>query len=116
NGYDGLEDPRGHGGYAWTTYPERLQAAGISFQIYQQMEDNFSDNPLIGFRRYRDARKATSGPDADLIRRTLTTRGLDLLKADVLADTLPQVSWIIAPTAASEHPSVSTPLQGADYT
>ncbi|PMX42935.1 alkaline phosphatase family protein, partial [Pseudomonas sp. MPR-R2A6] len=68
------------------------------------------------FRRYRDARKATSGPDADLIRRTLTTRGLDLLKADVLADTLPQVSWIIAPTAASEHPSVSTPLQGADYT
>ncbi|MFZ5795477.1 MAG: phosphocholine-specific phospholipase C [Pseudomonadota bacterium] len=116
NGYDGLEDPRGHGGYAWTTYPERLQAAGISFQIYQQMEDNFSDNPLIGFRRYRDARTATSGPDADLIRRTLTTRGLDLLKADVLADKLPQVSWIIAPTAASEHPSVSTPLQGADYT
>jgi phospholipase C len=116
NGYDGLEDPRGHGGYAWTTYPERLLAAGISFQIYQDMADNFSDNPLIGFRRYRDARAATAGADAELIRRTLTTRTLPALKQDVLANRLPQVSWIVAPTTASEHPSVSTPLQGADFT
>ena len=116
NGYDGLADPRGHGGYGWTTYPERLLQAGVRFQIYQDMADNFSDNPLIGFRRYRDARAATGGADAELIRRTLTTRPLVALKEDALADRLPQVSWIIAPTTASEHPSVSTPLQGADYT
>ncbi|WP_448663491.1 phosphocholine-specific phospholipase C [Sphingomonas sp. CJ20] len=116
NDYDGFEDPRGHGGYGWTTYPERLLEAGISFQIYQDMADNFSDNPLVGFRRYREARKATSGPDAELVRRTMTTRALDGLKEDVLADKLPQVSWIVAPTAYSEHPSVSTPLQGAEYT
>ncbi|MDP5280850.1 phospholipase C, phosphocholine-specific [Sphingomonas sp. DG1-23] len=116
NGYDGFEDPRGHGGYIWKTYPERLLDAGVSFQIYQDMADNFSDNPLVGFRRYRDARSAKSGPDAELVRRTMTTRTLDQLKGDVLADRLPQVSWIVAPTAWSEHPSVSTPLQGAEYT
>jgi phospholipase C len=116
NAYDTFADPHGHGGYTWTTYPERLQEAGISFQVYQDMADNFSDNPLLGFRRYRDARTATSGAMADLARRTITTRDLDLLKADVLADRLPQVSWIVAQEALSEHPSVSTPLQGAEYT
>jgi phospholipase C len=116
NSYDSFADPFGHGGYSWTTYPERLLAAGVSFQIYQDMADNFTDNPLAGFRKYRDARAATSGPDAELIHRTLTTRDLDLLKADVVAGSLPAVSWIIAPAAYSEHPNPSSPLQGADYT
>lgn len=116
NGYDAFEDPRGHGGYGWTTYPERLLEAGISFQVYQDMADNFDDNPLVGFRRYRDARKAPSGPDAELVRRAMTTRALDGLRADALAGTLPQISWVVAPAAYSEHPSVSTPLQGAEYT
>lgn len=117
NGYDTLEaDPLGHGGYLWATYPERLMAAGISFQIYQDMADNFTDNPLVGFRSYRRAQGMTAGAGALLARRTLTTRVLADLKADVLADSLPQVSWIVGPAAMSEHPSVSTPLQGADYT
>ncbi|SNT01747.1 MULTISPECIES: phosphocholine-specific phospholipase C [unclassified Azospirillum] len=116
NGYDGFEDPRGHGGYTWTTYPERLLAAGVSFQIYQDMSDNFSDNPLVGFKAYRAARGAMEGPAAELARRTLTSRTLDDLRQDVLSGTLPQVSWIVAPAVYSEHPSVSTPLQGAEYT
>ncbi|HEX7781499.1 MAG TPA: phospholipase C, phosphocholine-specific [Sphingobium sp.] len=116
NGYDSMEaDPLHHGGYLWTTYPERLMAAGIGFQIYQDMADNFTDNPLVGFRNYRQAH---GGSDAAalLARRTITTRKLDDLKQDVLAKRLPEVSWIIAPAAMSEHPSASTPLQGADYT
>lgn len=116
NGYDGFADPRGHGGYDWTTYPERMLDAGISFQIYQDMSDNFSDNPLVGFKNYRSAREAATGPLADLARRTLTTRTLEDLKQDVLAGQLPSVSWIVAPAVYSEHPSVSTPLQGAEYT
>jgi phospholipase C len=116
NGYDTLEgDPLGHGGYLWATYPERLMAAGVSFQIYQDMADNFTDNPLVGFQSYRRAHGMTAGAGALLTRRTMTTRRLDDLKQDVLADRLPQVSWIIAPAAMSEHPSVSSPLQGADY-
>ena len=117
NGYDSLDaDPLRHGGYLWTTYPERLMAAGVGFQIYQDMADNFTDNPLVGFHRYRQAHAASAGAAAVLARRTMTTRSLDELRQDVLADRLPEVSWIVAPAAFSEHPSASTPLQGADYT
>ena len=117
NGYDTIDaDPLHHGGYLWTTYPERLVEAGVSFQIYQDMADNFTDNPLVGFQSYRRANRASTAAEALLTRRTMTTRTLDGLKQDVLAVALPQVSWIIAPAAMSEHPSVSTPLQGADYT
>jgi phospholipase C len=37
-----------HGGYSWTTYPERLEAAGVSWQIYQEW-DNFTDNAVEYF-------------------------------------------------------------------
>jgi phospholipase C len=114
NGYDSADaDPLHHGGYLWTTYPERLMAAGIGFQIYQDMADNFTDNPLVGFRRYR----AAEGASGQMLKqRTMTTRSLDDLRRDVMARRLPEVSWIVAPAASSEHPSASTPLQGADYT
>jgi phospholipase C len=117
NGYDSMDaDPRHHGGYLWTTYPERLMAAGIGFQIYQDMADNFTDNPLVGFQRYRRAQgPSAAAAEALLARRTTTTRSLDDLRQDVLAKRLPEVSWIVAPAALSEHPSASTPLQGADY-
>ena len=36
-------------GYAWTTYPERLQQAGVDWRIYQDMADNFNDNPWPAF-------------------------------------------------------------------
>jgi phospholipase C len=35
-------------GYDWTTYPERLQQAGVTWKVYQNMPDNFTDNPLAG--------------------------------------------------------------------
>lgn len=116
NSYDTLEaDPLSHGGYLWTTYPERLMDAGVGFQIYQDMADNFTDNPLVGFQSYRRAQGASGAAQALLSRRTMTTRSLGELKQDVMAKRLPEVSWIIAPAAMSEHPSASTPLQGADY-
>ncbi|UDF02955.1 phosphocholine-specific phospholipase C [Asticcacaulis sp. AND118] len=117
NGYDELKaDPKGHGGYDWTTYPERLGAAGIDWRVYQNMKDNFTDNPLVGFKTYRAADKATSGKLADLADRSVRTRDLDKLKEDVLAGKLPQVSWIVGTAEGSEHPSTSSPAQGADYT
>jgi phospholipase C len=41
-----------HAGYDWTTYPERLQAAGISWQIYQEW-DNFTDNAVEYFLPFK---------------------------------------------------------------
>ena len=102
--------------YPWTTYPERLLKAGVSWRIYQDMADNFTDNPLAGFKAYRDAHKDAPGSDKRLKDLALTTWHLDKLREDVVAGRLPQVSWIIAPAADSEHPAPSSPAQGADYT
>ncbi len=105
----GAADP-----YRWTTTVERLEAAGVNWRIYQDMADNFTDNPLVGFAAFRAAHRG-DGPAA-LKERALTTRGLDRLRADVIAGTLPQVSYIVATAAGSEHPGPSSPAQGAAYT
>ena len=113
NTFDRL-GPAGEG-YAWTTYPERLHGAGVDWRIYQDMADNYHDNPLAGFRQYR--RQHVGGnADAPLRDRALSTHTLDDLARDVASGTLPQVSWIIAPTADSEHPEVSSPARGGAYT
>ncbi|MEY9949979.1 phosphocholine-specific phospholipase C [Kitasatospora sp. GAS1066B] len=111
-------------GYSWTTYPERLERAGVSWRIYQDIgngldakggwgwiEDayrgNYGDNSLLYFNQYRDANpgdplydKARTGTDAQ------AGEGLfDQLKGDVVGGKLPQVSWIVAPEAFTEHPN-----------
>ncbi|GGO91007.1 phosphocholine-specific phospholipase C [Stakelama pacifica] len=100
--------------YRWTTTVERLQEAGIDWRIYQDMADNFTDNPLVGFAAFRDAYRGEGNPE--LKDRALKTQALDVLKADVLAGRLPQVSYIIATATGSEHPGPSSPAQGAEYT
>ena len=105
----------GRDSYTWTTYPERLQAAGISWQVYQDIADNYDDNSLAFFKAYRDAYAQAPGASTELKARACSTRNLQQLKADVLANQLPQVSWIVAPELSSEHPGESSPAQGADY-
>ena len=41
-----------HAGYDWTTYPERLEQAGVSWRIYQEW-DNFTDNPVEYFLPFK---------------------------------------------------------------
>lgn len=102
--------------YTWTTYVERLQRSGIDWRIYQDMADNFTDNPLAGFEPFRQAWRGAPGHDAALRERGVSTRGLAQLREDVLKGQLPQVSFIIADAAGSEHPGPSSPAQGAAYT
>lgn len=121
-------------GYTWTTYPERLEAAGVSWKVYQNMPDNFTDNSLHGFRVYRKANEDV-GNDASGApftpyrvnhdKRTPLYKGcgntmpsgglLAEFKADVKAGRLPKVSWIVAPATYSEHPGPSSPVQGGWY-
>ncbi|MEU7525443.1 phosphocholine-specific phospholipase C [Saccharothrix sp. NPDC042600] len=50
-----------HPGYPWTTYPERLTRAGVSWKVFQEW-DNYQDNNLEFFTRFKDiARKALRG-------------------------------------------------------
>ena len=115
NQYDNV-DYDSAGGYTWLTYCERLQAAGITWQIYQNLDDNFTDNSVAGFRSFRASYFDEPGADPELAARGLSTRDLDLLEEDVRNGTLPQVTWIVATAEGSEHPGPSSPAQGADYT
>ena len=134
--WSGTNDPSGRGGgpvvdnvdddldkpdtaehrYAWITYAERLQAAGVDWRHYQDMADNFGDNPVQNFVQYRAAHREAPGSDAALKDRALTTRALDALRQDVLTGRLPQISWVIGTAEGSEHPGPSSPAQGAAYT
>ncbi|WP_186270150.1 phosphocholine-specific phospholipase C [Burkholderia gladioli] len=101
--------------FSWTTYPERLEKAGISWQVYQQgtgfdnFTGNYGTNMLAAFQNIVNAPAGSS-----LQQRGNSARTLDQLKADVQANALPQVSWLLPPAAYSEHPKF-TPLYGANY-
>ena len=124
NSYNALTNGAVTTGYTWMTYAERLQDAGVSWQVYQNEEVEFyALNSLLGFKSFRDA-NAASVPTVSpartprqqaLYEKGIKTRDLDLLKADVIAGTLPQVSWICATSSGSEHPGASSPAQGAAY-
>ncbi len=111
-------------GHAWTTYAQRLQKAGISWQVYQEY-DNYGDNTMQLFSAFRDLKR-----DSDLYRRcrawapgstaanARASRGEHLVSAfekDVRNGTLPQVSWIVAPYIMSEHPE-APPAYGESLT
>jgi phospholipase C len=117
-------DPRGTGGgpiidnaasydpkiaYNWTTYPERLQKAGVSWRVYHEVDD-FGDNALAYFKNFKEAK-----PGSPLYENSTRSRPADAFMQDVAADRLPQVSWIVAPTRVSEHQLISAPGLGADY-
>jgi phospholipase C len=76
--------------------------------VYQQA-DNFDDNALAWFAAYQQAR-----PGSPLYENGMRRRGPDAFADDVTAGKLPQVSWIIAPTAQSEHPGYA-PGPGAEF-
>lgn len=99
--------------YTWATYPERLQAAGVSWRIYQDNDDNW-DGLLAPWESFAQYQSAVAGEA--LYENAMRKWTLDALRADVESGTLPQVSWILPSRNWSEHPSTSSPLQGASFT
>jgi phospholipase C len=115
-------------GYDWSTYPERLERAGISWKVYQDSgvgldaagfwgwtEDpfigNYGDNSLLYFHQYQNAQPGTPLADKAKTGTAIVNQGrapevlLTDFRADVRAGRLPQVTWIVAPEAYSEHPN-----------
>jgi phospholipase C len=130
-GWDG-NDGKGGGpviandelGYGWTTYPERLQAAGVSWKIYQDSGvgldapgfwgwtsdpyiGNYGDNSLLYFFDYQNAAPGSPLYQAARTGTQVSKSGgfFDILAADVQHNRLPSVSWIVAPEAYTEHPA-----------
>ena len=112
--YDGGDES----GLSWQTYAEALQNAGVSWKVYQNAGDNFGDNGLAYFDQFADA--ATSSPLYQRGMSSVPSTGSTpddiaaAIKADALAGTLPQVSWVVANQAFSEHPD-APPNDGAHF-
>ncbi|HKR40285.1 MAG TPA: phospholipase C, phosphocholine-specific [Paraburkholderia sp.] len=112
-------------GYGWSTYPEVLQSAGITWKIYQDVGEgldakgswgwtgdnayigNYGDNSLLYFHQYQNAQPGNPLYDRARTGTNVLAGGgyFDVLKQDVANNALPQVSWIVAPEAYSEHPN-----------
>ncbi len=120
-------------GYGWGTFPQRLEKAGISWKIYQDVglgltkkeewgytEDayigNYGDNSLLYFHQYQHAKPGSPLALGAKTGTNITEGGtlFDELINDVTNNTLPQVSWIVAPEAFCEHPNWP-PNYGAYY-
>lgn len=108
----GTLDPNGSGGgphlttllatrpekffqYTWTTMPEVLQTAGVSWKVYGNPDGNYGDNVLAYFKAYTDPRLAASA---------FAPTFPGTFEADCAAGTLPSVSWVLAPLVQTEHP------------
>jgi phospholipase C len=84
------------GKFTWRTYPEQLQAAGISWKVYSTPDGDFGDDVLHYFKAYEE--------DPELKANAFTPQFPADFKADCEAGTLPQVSWVLASLTDSEHP------------
>lgn len=111
-------------GYAWRTYPERLEQAGVSWKIYQDIgpglnahshwgwiddayAGTYGDSTLLYFKQYQNAK-----PGSPLYQKARTGTQVQAgdtlfqqLQRDVHNDDLPQISWIVSPEAYCEHPN-----------
>src|ERR1700744_2127991 len=124
------------------TYPELLQAAGISWLVYtsDQVGDSgsypdyflgdYGDNPLWFYQQHNTTNSRNGGTGvlatrgavtpwqtdagAPSLSKTHAAYVLSSFISDVKNNKLPQVSWIVAPAGYCEHPAF-TPDYGAHY-
>jgi phospholipase C len=112
-------DPAGLGGgpilgdsipepLTYLTYPEALQAAGVSWRVYQESNSD-GCNMLPHFANFVNA--PTTSP---LYQNGLLSRPHSAFRDDVRSGALPQVSWIVPPSLSIEHPN-AMPGPGAEY-
>ena len=91
-----------YGKLSWETMPERLQAAAVSWKVYNDPIAMAALSPLPYFKAYDDPLSITG---IELIAKGLTPSYPNDFQSDVANGTLPSVSWIIPPVAECEHPA-----------
>jgi phospholipase C len=95
--------------YTWKTYPEALTDAGVSWQVYQDVNNGSEFNMLDLFKVFQDA-----APSSTLFKSGIRRFGTGQFEYDAAHDRLPTVSWLMPTSYQSEHPDY-TPAAGADY-
>lgn len=99
--------------FKWPTIPDVLEKAGISWRFYQNPNDNWTGamHGCLAFESFR-----TAPIDSPLYQKGMENWSLEQFAKDVKSGDLPQVSWVLPPAIWSEHPSASSPIQGAEFT
>jgi phospholipase C len=86
---------------SWTTMPENLQAAGVTWKVYADSIGLLALSSLEYFKAYN----GSSSSAQNLAELAFQQSYPDQFQSDVAAGTLPQVSWIIPPVWGCEHPA-----------
>ncbi len=88
------------GTFTWTTMPEQLQAAGITWKVYNGESSGLEDNELEFFKNFK-----TNPTLANLAFEQTYPKQF---KKDLHNGELPQVSWINLSLQETEHPGNSS--------
>jgi phospholipase C len=115
-------------GYDWSSFPEKLETAGISWKVYQDVGvgltaegswgwtadpyiGNYGDNALLYLHQYQNAQPGSPLADRAKVGTDVSKQArdplhlIDAFRDDVSQGKLPKVSWIAAPEAYTEHPN-----------
>jgi phospholipase C len=91
-----------YGTFTWSTMPEALLEAGVSWKVYNDPTALPLLSPFPYFKAYTDA---TAPNQPTLAAQALAPVYPADFVADVAAGTLPSVSWILPNLAECEHPA-----------
>jgi phospholipase C len=99
--------------FTWPTIADVLTQKGISWRIYQDMNDNWT-GAMSGFLAFDSFR--TAQPGSTIYENGMKTWTVADLKAAVEQDKLPTVSWVLPSRTNSEHPGgPSSPGHGGHF-
>jgi phospholipase C len=91
--------------FTWTTMPDNLSAAGVSWKVYQNKLLGALNNTVIGYNGLVNNFKQAGNTRSDLARRGIAPTYPWEFAADVRNNTLPKVSWVLPGFLYSEHPA-----------
>ncbi len=100
--------------FKWPTLPEILEAAGVSWRIYQDPNNNWN-GLMHGGLAFENFRQATAASGSPLYEKGMTLRTIEDLQQDASRGDLPEVSWVLPSQTQSEHPLGSSPDAGAYF-
>lgn len=89
----------------WKTVGEHYEDAGVSWNVFQDLSDNFDDNPYAWFEQFQKAKKGSP-----LNQKGMVGESLQTFYDRAANGSLPQVSFIVGPMRQSEH----TPYSARD--
>jgi len=93
--------PQPFGSFNFTTMPEALQDAGVTWKVYGDPSSQLLFSVLPYFEQY------VNGDNPDLSTNAFAYQYPAGFASDVAAGTLPQVSWLLPPVASCEHPAAA---------